>query len=197
MDTQDDGSIPVILCIDYPQNAPALEIRRQVLEAVGYRVLTTTCISDAREIIFGNNIDLVLTEQVDAASLAAMKRLKPRVPIAIYSADCRESQQAMRFAAVFITKLAPVDELLDTIADLLEKPTLIGTGVDWYLKAEIEIEQARILLDKSRSLIQASGKLASRAHSRLSQSLRAPQAQGSKRALRNRAETAAPHRVAA
>ena len=149
---------PAILCLDYPRNAAGLQIRRQVLEAAGYRVHTALCVAAALEIISNGEVDLVLTEQLDAASLAAMKRLNPEVRIVIYSADWKESQQAMRFAAIFVTKLAPVDELLCTIAGLLEKPASGGSDVDVCPQANPEGTNARDLIEESRKLIQTSSK---------------------------------------
>jgi DNA-binding NtrC family response regulator len=118
-------SQPVILCIDDPKTTLELNIRKRVLETAGYRVLTATSACKALEIFRENQVDLVLTEQVgssgftDSATLAAMKMLKPDVPIAIYSADWEASPEHMRFADTFITKLVSVDELLCTIEGLL------------------------------------------------------------------------------
>ena len=66
-------------------------------------------------------------ERVDAhpngsALAAKMKTLKPKIPLAIYSADRAETQD-MRFADIFITKLVSVDELLRTIEILLKNQT--------------------------------------------------------------------------
>jgi hypothetical protein len=72
-----------------------------------------------------NHVDLVLMERVDAhlgrspLLVAKMRLLKPEVPLAIYSADDRTDSPDMRFADIFITKLASVDELLRTIESLL------------------------------------------------------------------------------
>jgi DNA-binding NtrC family response regulator len=114
-------SQPVILCIDDQKTALELNIRKRMLETAGYRVLTATRAHKALEIFRENHVDLVLTEQVgsstftDSFTLAAMKMLKPDVPIAIYSADLEASPEHMRFADTFITKLVAVDELLCTI----------------------------------------------------------------------------------
>jgi hypothetical protein len=56
-----------------------------------------------------------------------MKMLKPEVPVAVLSADLSEWPEDRRFADVFITKLASVDELMRAIKKLLAKArTVIG-----------------------------------------------------------------------
>jgi len=117
-------SRPVILCVD--DHEIGLEVRKRVLERAGYRVLTSRSAHQALEIFRENHVDLVLTEHVvptctDGPTLAAaMKMLKPEVPIAVYSADL-EWPEDTRFADTFLTKLVSVDELLDTIEKLLVK----------------------------------------------------------------------------
>ncbi len=115
----------VLLCIDdQPQ---ALEIRKRLLERAGYRVLTTTSAHQALELFRANDVDLVLAEHIAPSSIdgptlaAAMKLLKPYVPVAIYSADIQPSPEDLRFADAFITKLISVGELLRTIERLLPR----------------------------------------------------------------------------
>jgi CheY-like chemotaxis protein len=114
---------PMILCVD--EEETGLEIRKQMLEKSGYRVLTAVGAAQALEVFRENHIDLVLTENIMAARngrrtlAAAMKILKPEVSLAIYSADVAASPEDMRFADIFITKLAPIGELLRTIEKLL------------------------------------------------------------------------------
>jgi CheY-like chemotaxis protein len=82
---------------------------------------------EALELFRGHRIDLVLAEHIAPASIdgptlaETMKMLKPEIPIAILSADVQASPEDQRFADAFITKLAPVDELLRTIRKLLKK----------------------------------------------------------------------------
>ncbi len=111
----------MILCIDDQAAGLELEIRKRVLETARYRVLTAKRAHEAMEIFRENHVDLILTEQVESFTLAAMKMRKPNVPIAIYSADWQASPEHMLFADIFITKLVPVDELLCTIERLLAK----------------------------------------------------------------------------
>jgi two-component system, chemotaxis family, sensor kinase CheA len=114
----------VILCVDDHQ--PGLDVRTRLLEEAGYRVVTARNSHQALAIFRENHVDLVLAEHIvprsmDGPTMAAtMKMLKPEVPVAVYSADLEWPED--QFADVFITKLAPVDELLHMIEKLLQPP---------------------------------------------------------------------------
>jgi CheY-like chemotaxis protein len=120
-------SRPVILCVDDRETETQRELFRRVLETAGYTVLIATSAHTALDIFRKNHVDLVLTEHVVPATTgsptlaAIVKRLKPDVPVAIYSADWAESPEDMWFADMFITKLVSIDELLRTIVRLLDK----------------------------------------------------------------------------
>jgi CheY-like chemotaxis protein len=120
-------SRPVILCVDDKETETQRELFRNVLELAGYGVLIARSAHKALEIFRKNHVDLVLTEHIvpgaaRSPTLAAtLKRLKPDIPVAIYSADWAESPEDMRFADMFITKLVSVHELLRTIMLLLGK----------------------------------------------------------------------------
>ena len=119
-------SRPVILCVDDKEGEIQLGLFQRVLETVGYRVLTASSAQKALEIFRGNRVDLVLTEHIVRRTCrdtlaAILKKLKPEVPVAIYSADWAASPDDMRFAELFMTKLVPIDELLATIKSLLAK----------------------------------------------------------------------------
>jgi CheY-like chemotaxis protein len=114
-----------ILCVD--DHELGLDIRRRVLEMAGYVVRTATDAPKALEIFRSEDIDLVLTEHIAPLFLSrqplagAMKMLKPDVPIAVLTADVSAWPEDRRFADAFITKLAPVDEILRIIRKLLRK----------------------------------------------------------------------------
>src|SRR5215510_6519127 len=116
---------PLILCVDDKVSESQLDLFRRVLEIPGYEVLTATGAFAALEIFRKNQVDLVLTEHILVMSgrtlAATMKRLKPDVPVAIYSADLAESPEDMRFADAFITKLISNEELFSIIQKLLVK----------------------------------------------------------------------------
>jgi CheY-like chemotaxis protein len=126
MNTQ-GHSRPVILCVDDTESEIQRELFRRVLETAGYTVLIATNAHKALEIFRKNRVDLILTEHIVAMTpgsptlAATVKRLKPDVPVAIYSADWAPSPQDMKFADMFITKLVSIDELLRTIVRLLDK----------------------------------------------------------------------------
>ena len=122
----DDLSHPVILCIDDRATAAETELLQAVLEKTGYRALTVSSANRALELFHHHEIDLVLAEQRvptgirDCSVAELLKRVKPDVPIAIYTADWTQSPEDLRVADVFITKLVSVEELLGTIKRLLD-----------------------------------------------------------------------------
>ena len=60
-----------------------MELRKRMLETAGFAVLATSKPHNALKMLRENSIDLVLTEQIQSFILAAMKALRPDVPIAI------------------------------------------------------------------------------------------------------------------
>ncbi len=113
----------VVLCID--DQATGLALRKLVLQKTGYRVLTATSAREALKIFRESPVDVVLMEDVvgntgSSVLVPQMKTLKPEVPVVIYSADRAESLEGLRFADMFITKLASIDELLRAIRRLLK-----------------------------------------------------------------------------
>jgi hypothetical protein len=65
-----------------------MELRKRMLETAGFAVLATSKPHNALKMLRENSIDLVLTEQIpdtrtESFILAAMKALRPDVPIAI------------------------------------------------------------------------------------------------------------------
>lgn len=119
------NSRPVILFADDKETSTERELFRRVLQTAGYTALIAADADEALQLFCRNRVDLVLTEHIAPASAGrptlatTLKRLKPNVPVAIYSADWAASPEDMRFADVFITKLVPVPELLRTIMQLL------------------------------------------------------------------------------
>lgn len=103
-----------VLCVD--DELPALDLRRKVLEARGYRVLIATTPAEALRYFDSEDIDLVLTDhllrgQTGTALAAEMKRRKPQVAVAIYS-GVAEAPHDIHNADLFITKLVSPEELL-------------------------------------------------------------------------------------
>ena len=118
-------SRPVVLCV--VDQETAVKLRKQVLEAAGYKVLSATSAHQALEIFRASRIDLVLIENVvptmiDSTTLAAtLRMLRPQVPIGIYSPDLAVSPEDRRFADEFITKLVSVEELVRIVERLLSR----------------------------------------------------------------------------
>lgn len=114
---------PLILCVDDNATEDELGLLNSVLGKEGYRVLTARSAHEALRACRDFDVDLVLTEHVatlGGPTLAAtLKRLKPHLPIAIYSADWAELPEDMWVAKAFITKLVSVEELLSAIKQLL------------------------------------------------------------------------------
>ena len=107
-----------VLCVD--DELEALNLRKKVLESHGYRVLTATTADEALNVFDCEEIDVVLTDhllrgQTGTALAAEMKRRKPEVAVAVYSAVA-EAPEDIKKADVFITKLVTPEELLAYLA---------------------------------------------------------------------------------
>lgn len=114
----------VILCVNDEEEL--LRLRKQVLERVGYSVLTTTSGAEALAILRGTHVDLVLTDHLlpsssGTALAVEMKQIKPEVPVAILS-GLMDAPENMQSADLFISKLTPLPELLETIEKLIASP---------------------------------------------------------------------------
>jgi CheY-like chemotaxis protein len=122
----------VILCVD--NDGAGIELRRRVLEKLGFSTLIATSAQQALETFRENHVDLVLMENIGPTigggpTLAAsFKTLKPDVPVAIFTADAMVSPEDMLLADVCITKLVSVDELVRKIEGLLPKGRAIGAS---------------------------------------------------------------------
>ena len=116
---------PTILCIDHKATEAELNLLRSVLERAGHQVLLASDANRACEVLRQHQVRLILMEQrmptgIPGCSLAELlKRWKPDIPLVIYTADWTQSFEELRIADVFLTKLVPVEELLNTIARLL------------------------------------------------------------------------------
>jgi len=114
---------PVLLCID--DNGRALSIRKLVLESAGYAVLTAESTDIALQLFTESTVDLVLSDYLlpgkTGTQLAAeMKKVKPEVPIVIFS-GVTEIPEGIGNADIFLSKTEPPAEVLATVAKLLEK----------------------------------------------------------------------------
>jgi CheY-like chemotaxis protein len=117
---------PRILCVDDTANEVEMRLRKSVLEMAGYGVWATRNAQEAVQIIRNNDVELVLTEHIVPMNggptlTQVLKRLKPHVPVAIYSGSWAAPSDGIGMADRFITKLVSTDELLCTIEELLAK----------------------------------------------------------------------------
>jgi CheY-like chemotaxis protein len=114
---------PLILCIDDAE--VALRVRKLLLASAGYSVLTANSGEAGLELLKQNPVDLVIADHfLSGASggeiAAAMKQVKPQVPILIVSA-ASEPPSDLRSADGFLSKGEGPDALLDRIAGLLKR----------------------------------------------------------------------------
>jgi CheY-like chemotaxis protein len=113
-----------VLCIDDTATDAEACLLRSVLKKAGYQVLIARDAQEALATIRAHHIDLVLTEHIMPApggpSLAEeVKQLNPHLAVVVYSGTW-EAPGGAASGDKFITKLAPIEELLRTIQALLE-----------------------------------------------------------------------------
>ncbi len=113
----------VILCVD--DEVAALALRRLVLSSAGYEVLTAADGAAALELFRCFHVDLVITDHrlpgLTGTQLAAeMKRLKPAIPIVLFS-GLVEAPLGSEHANLVITKGMPAVEFLREVGNLISK----------------------------------------------------------------------------
>src|SRR5207245_2782392 len=112
---------PLILCVD--DSETQLWLRAQVLEKNGYSVLNASTAAKALHLLRDNPICLVvsdhmLTETTGTQLAKEMKRIKPHVPVLLYSGAAPEM---MGNVDCFIQKDVSVERFLATIRDLVRR----------------------------------------------------------------------------
>lgn len=117
---------PRILCIDDTASELEIRLRKSVLEIAGYGVWATRNPWEAVHIVRNNDVELVLTEHIVPMNggpplTQILKRLKPHVPVVIYSGAWLGPPDGIGMADRLLTKLVSTDELLGTIEELLAK----------------------------------------------------------------------------
>lgn len=107
----------VILCVN---DEPTILILRQVLLSIaGYTVLIATNDESAMRLFTLNHVDLVITDQLLPGH--SMKRLKPEVPIILYT-GLQDLPPSAENADVILMKGLTPPEFLAAIARLVAKP---------------------------------------------------------------------------
>ena len=115
------SNAPVILCVD--DQEAALALRSLVLSSAGYKVLIASDGAAALELFKCIQVDLVITDyclpDLTGAQVAAeMKRLKPKVPVVLFS-GWPEAPRGSEHVDLVITKGVLVAELLSEIGKLI------------------------------------------------------------------------------
>jgi CheY-like chemotaxis protein len=122
METTTESRKPTLLCVD--DNETALHVRKLVLESAGYRVLVASDSATAMEIFSSSVVDIVVSDHFlqDGTGIelaAAMKKLKPDVPIVIIS-GLVDAPEGIEHADLFISKADSPPEVLQKISELLK-----------------------------------------------------------------------------
>jgi CheY-like chemotaxis protein len=118
-----------ILCVD--DEALGLQIRRAILELAGYRVLTALDGKAALVLFEGNPIDAVLLDYLmpemnGGQVAAAMRRVKPEVPILLHSACVDLPKETIEIVDSTLSKGEGPETLLSRLKHLLEASQLRG-----------------------------------------------------------------------
>lgn len=116
---------PVILIVDDEETA--LNIRKLVVEQAGYAVATASGAREAMELLRGQPVDLVLSDQImpgmDGAELAReIKGIWPRLPVLLLS-GVSELPEGVEFVDGFLSKTDGPVRMLETIAATLAGST--------------------------------------------------------------------------
>lgn len=113
---------PTLLYID--EHAEALALRKALLEAVGYRVLTASNCRSGLRVFEKNRVDLVvlgysMPDFGDEAVARLQRETKPRVPILLLSGSAKRiSTPVLQLVDRLVQKGQPVATLLTAISEL-------------------------------------------------------------------------------
>ena len=104
--------------------APGLAMYQIMFEQLGFRVLTACSGSEGVKLALSNYVDAVITdyempEMNGEAVAAAIKTLRPGVPVLMFSGSTLISSRCRRFVDAFCDKAGSRDELLAALHRLL------------------------------------------------------------------------------
>lgn len=110
-----------ILCLD--DEPVGLAVRATVLRYAGYTVLAASSPEEALHILADQHVDIVISDYLlqdctGTQVAAAMKQIRPQIPILILS-GLVELPEGMEYADCFLSKVEPPPVLLNTVAELL------------------------------------------------------------------------------
>jgi len=138
----------IILCVD--DDATGLRFRQLMLEAKGYRVLLATSAEEGMEVFRSNPVDLVVTDHLMARTVgtemaAAMKRLKPHVPIILLTGSNSPPIGAEN-ADAYVCKGDGPEVLLNRISALLphQRVEPPPAAAEWAVEGE---ERYRVIME--------------------------------------------------
>ena len=134
---------PTLLWVDDFQ--PGLDLYRAMFESMGFKVLTAGCGVEAVKLADRHVIDVVVTDYempgMDGEAVAAaIKAIKPRVPVVLFSGSTLVPLRARRLVDAFCDKAGSRNQLSSTINRVLQKkrsralqPPPIGRASDvWH-----------------------------------------------------------------
>jgi DNA-binding response OmpR family regulator len=112
---------PIILCAD--DDLTGLRFRQLVLEAKGYKIFVATSVQQGMEVFQSHPVDLVVADYLMGRAVgtdmaAAMKRLRPHVPIIMLSGSSSPPED-MGNVDAYVCKSDGPDVLLNRISELL------------------------------------------------------------------------------
>ncbi len=112
----------ILLCID--DDVRCVAIRKLMLQSVGFKVFTSTSPRRGLMIFETEPIEAVILDyhmaEMDGGQLAAaMRRIKPHVPLLMLSALPTVPQEARELVDAFVSKASPTQHLISEIEQLL------------------------------------------------------------------------------
>lgn len=115
---------PTVLWVDDFQ--PGLELYRAMFEGMGFKVLTAGSGAEAVKLAAQHLIDVVVTDYempgMDGGAVAAaIKAIKPRLPVVLFSGSTLVSPRARRVVDAFCDKAGSRNQLSATIHRVLQK----------------------------------------------------------------------------
>ena len=123
---------PTLLCID--EHPEGLAVRKVLLEALGYHVLTAANARVGLRLFEHNEVDLVVLDywvsDFNGESLSkTLQDLKPRVPVLLLSGAIRNIPEGvLKLVDNFVQKGQPTSVLLSAIAAACGSPALSNAG---------------------------------------------------------------------
>jgi CheY-like chemotaxis protein len=148
-----------LLCVD--DQEAGLEIRKLLLEARGYRVLTAATAAEAFEAVRREAIDLVildynLAETTGEEIAREIKRTQPELPILLLSGYPSVPVSARGVVDAFLVKGESAQDFLQTIA------SLVGHTAPAETKKPVTREESQKLVERARDLLEKSQRLTER-----------------------------------